>query len=80
MKFATQEFMDSPVPLDASRIVVVADDGRTAFEIVIGKDGHSVEFRGVDSYKFGDNVYINRLAIIPVVSNCITISSTEWQS
>ena len=67
-----------PVTMDVQTLPVkgvrfVTDDGRTMFEVYSGKDGRSIEVRGVDVTKVGDVLYANSLAACPNASNSMTI-------
>jgi hypothetical protein len=79
MKFATQNMMEPAIPIDASRILVLSEDDRHAFEITLSRDGHSIEVRGCDTYEHDGVVYLTGLQIIPHLSNSITITSMEWK-
>lgn len=61
-----------------NRVRFVAEDGLTMFEVVAGKDGRSIEVRGVDTCKVGDVVYSNALDIRPHVSNLVEIRAREY--
>ena len=65
--------------VDSDRVRFVAEDGRTMFEVVAGKDGRSIEVRGVDTCKVGDQVYSNALDIRPHVSNLVEIRAREYE-
>ena len=79
MTFATLNYIDPPVPIDSDRVVLIASDGREAFEVRAGRDGHSIEVRGIGTYKVGETVYLSGFVIHPHVTNSITISSVEWK-
>jgi hypothetical protein len=67
-----------PVTMDVQTLPVngvrfVTDDGRTMFEVHVGKDSRSIEVRGVDVTKVGDVLYDKNLAACPNASNSLTI-------
>lgn len=62
----------------SNRVRFVAEDGLTMFEVVAGKDGRSIEVRGVDICKVGDQVYSNAIDIRPHVSNLVEIRVREY--
>jgi hypothetical protein len=67
-----------PVTRDAQRLEAkgvrfVTEDGRTMFEVHTGKDGTSIEVRGVDATFVEDVLYDSRLAACPNASNSLTI-------
>jgi hypothetical protein len=59
--------------LDAKGVRFVAEDGRTMFEVHVGKDGTSIEIRGVDVTHVENVLYDSRLAACPNASNSLTI-------
>lgn len=56
----------------------VAEDGRTMFEVTCGKDGHSIEVRGVNCCKVGGVLYSDTILIRPNAANSITVSTPEY--
>ena len=58
----------------------VADDGRTMFEVRAGKDGKSLEVRGVDNAKVNGVLYATALCVIPNVTNSITVAAIPYDA
>ncbi len=79
MKVQIGEFGETPQTIDAQRLDFVAEDGRTMFQVWIGKDGHSLEVRGVDVCKVAGVIYDSRFAVEPNASNAITIRAVRYQ-
>ena len=59
--------------LDAKGVKFVTEDGRTMFEVHAGKDGTSIEVRGVDVTRVENVLYDSKLAACPNASNSLTI-------
>ena len=65
------------INVPGDRVRMIADDGRTAFEIaVVGPD--TLEIRGVDTYKVGGLLMSSSISVRPKVSNVVHVSSVEW--
>jgi len=62
-----EEFHD----FDTVRFVV--DDGRTMFEVRAGKDGKSIEVRGVEVCFVDGTMYSEALVVYPNCSNSILV-------
>ena len=58
----------------------VADDGKTMFEVHMGKDGRSIEVRGVDCTRVEEILYSSSLAACPNASNSLTIRVLPYDS
>ena len=58
----------------------VCDDGRTMFEVRAGKDGKSLEVRGVDDAKVNGVLYGTALCVIPHVTNSITVAAIPYDA
>jgi hypothetical protein len=56
----------------------VTDDDRTLFEVSIGKDGRSIQIRGVDVTKVGDMLYSSSLAACPEAANSLSIRTLPY--
>jgi hypothetical protein len=56
----------------------VTDDGKTLFEVSIGKDGRSIQIRGVDVTKVGDMLYGSSLAACPEALNSLSIRTLPY--
>ncbi len=63
--------------VDADRVRFVAEDGRTMFEVVAGKDGRSIEVRGVETCRVDGVLYSNAIDVRPQVTNLVTIRARE---
>lgn len=59
--------------LSSKSVRFVTDDGRTMFEVNLGKDGTSIEVRGVDVTRVEGLLYNSSLAACPNASNSLTI-------
>lgn len=64
--------------LDARFIRFVTDDGREAFEVRPGKDGRSVEIRGIDTFFVNHVAYGAALTVAPEVSNFVIVQAREY--
>ena len=51
----------------------VTEDGRAMFEVSCGKDGRSIEVRGVESTKVSGEIYSNLIDVRPNVANSVTL-------
>lgn len=69
----------APVEVEGESVRFVAEDGREMFEILLGKDGHSIEVRGVTSCKVDGVLYHEHLAIHPRAANNVIISATPLE-
>ena len=73
-----------PVTADAKRLGAttvrfVTEDGRGMFEVSAGKDGRSIEIRGVGAAKVDGVIYSERLDVRPHVSNSITVMVRPYE-
>jgi hypothetical protein len=68
----------SKTQLAAKEVYFVAEDGNTMFEVRCGKDGRSIEVRGVECCKVGGVLYSECIDVRPVVSNRIIVRSREY--
>ena len=59
--------------IDANGVRFVTENGQTMFEVDIGKDGKSIEVRGVDRTKVDEVAYGSNLAACPNASNSLTV-------
>jgi putative heme iron utilization protein len=66
--------------LDAKGVRFVAEDGRTMFEVHVGKDGASIEVRSVDVTRVGNVLYDSKLAACPNASNSLTIRVCRYDA
>ncbi len=64
--------------VDSDRVRFVAEDGRTMFEVVAGKDGRSIEVRGVETCLVNGVLYSSMIEIRPQVTNQVTIRAREY--
>lgn len=79
MKIETGHSVTKDVQLvDSDRVRFVAEDGRTMFEVVAGKDGRSIEVRGVEACRVGGVMYSNAFDVRPQVTNQVTIRAREY--
>lgn len=58
---------------------IVTEDDRTMFEVTIGKDGRSIEIRGVSMTKVDGAIYTEQLSIQPNSSNSVTIRPVLYE-
>lgn len=58
---------------------IVTEDGRTMFEVTVGKDGRSIEIRGVECCKVDGAIYAEQLSIQPNSSNSVTIRPVLYE-
>ena len=59
--------------VNACAVQIMTEDGRCMFEVLLGKDGRSIEVLGVNSTKVDGVIYTERLDLRLNVSNRITI-------
>lgn len=79
MKIETGHSVSKDVQLvDSDRVRFVAEDGRTMFEVAAGKDGRSIEVRGVESCRVNEVLYSNAIDVRPLVTNLVTIRAREY--
>ena len=64
--------------LPATGVRFVTDDGRTMFDVCVGRDGRSIEVRGVDVAVVGNVLYGAELAACPNASNSLTICTLPY--
>ena len=57
----------------------LADDGRAMFEVRTGKDGRSIEVRGVESYKHDGTIFTEELEVRPRYSNSVEVRSVRYE-
>jgi len=74
-----------PVMADAQRVSgdkvrFVTDDGRTMFEVGVGRDGRSIEVRGVETTKHDGQIYDCWLLLQPGSSNAVTVRTVRYES
>lgn len=65
------------LPINGVRFVT--DDNRTMFEVHIGRDGKSIEVRGVDATRVDDLLYGSSLAACPNAANSLTIRVLPYE-
>lgn len=66
--------------LDTERVRFVAPDGRDMFEVSVGKDGFSIEVRGIASTRVDGVLYREQFDIEPNCSNCVTIRAKKYDA
>ena len=69
---------EAEVMADAVRFKT--EDGRTAFEVCIGKDGRSLEIRAVEPIKANGTIYGTQLLVVPRVSNSVRVATEEYDA
>lgn len=79
MKLVTDHYDDSAKEVGDDRVYFRTEDGRAMFEVRAGKDGRSIEVRGVEACKVDGKLYREQLSIEPVASNAITIRTITWE-
>ena len=79
MKVEIGGFGEPVQQLNTNRLTFVAEDGRTALEMWIGKDGCSLEIRGVSVTKIKGQLYDSRFSVHPVASNGVDIRLTPYK-
>lgn len=65
--------------IKGSTVRFVTEDDRTMFEIRLGKDGRSIEIRGVEATKVDGRIYVEQLSIQPNSSNSVTIRPVLYE-
>jgi hypothetical protein len=65
-------------PLAEKTVRFVTEEGRAMFEVSAGKDGRSIEVRGVGTTKVDGVIYTERLDVRPHVSNSITVMVRQY--
>jgi hypothetical protein len=65
--------------VEGNRVRIVSEDGRTMFEIVLGRDGRSVEVRAVEPTKHDGKIYDTCLRVCPDASNAVTIRTALYE-
>lgn len=76
---SSQPFMFDAEPIDANGVHFTADDGRVMFSVDIGKDGRSIQIRGVDACMVGGVLYSSYLEVLPEVANTITVRTRLYE-
>ena len=66
-------------PVVGDRVRFVTDDGRTIFEVTCGKDDHSIEVRGIETFKVGKIVYDGCIDIRPQCANAVAIQARPYE-
>ena len=66
-------------PVAGDRVRFVTNDGRTIFEVTCGEDGHSIEVRGVETFKVGKVVYDGCIEIRPQCANAVWIQARPYK-
>lgn len=64
--------------INSDSVRFVAEDGRTMFEVKIGKDGKSIEILGIETCKVGGVLYSDCIDIRPRVGNCIEVLARRY--
>lgn len=64
--------------IDAKSVRFVNDDYRTLFEVCIGRDGRSIEVRGIDVVSVDGALYGSYLAALPNAANSLTIALRHY--
>lgn len=65
--------------ISETTIRFVTEDGRTMFEVQAGKDGRSIEVRGVEVTKVNDVLYSECLDVRPCVANKIYVLARRYE-
>jgi len=65
--------MKLEIGIKEDRVSFVASDGRIMFEVKPGKDGKSIEVRGVETCLVDGVLYSQFIDIRPIVGNCVQI-------
>ena len=65
-------------PVAGTRVRFVTDDGRTMFEVCVGRDGRSIELRAVDTTTHGDELYDIWLLVQPVSANTVLVRTAKY--
>lgn len=66
-------------PVTGNRVRFVTDDGKTIFEVTCGKDNHSIEVRGVETFKVGKVVYDSCFVIKPQCANVVSVQAIPYK-
>jgi len=64
--------------LTTDRIRLCVDDGRTMFDVSIGKDGRSIEICAVDTVRVKNVLYSNRIIVEPRASNFVVVRTVPY--
>lgn len=72
--------MNDVVDIAGDRVAFIAEDGREMFEVRAGKDGRSIEVRGIETCKVNGKLYTSALEIRPQVTNSIIIRTQLYES
>lgn len=73
------KMMNGVVDIAGDRVAFIAEDGREMFEVRAGKDGRSIEVRGIETCRVNGKVYTSGLEIRPHVTNSITIRTQLYE-
>jgi len=74
MRFIRSGYGEPEVDLGTERIRICTEDGHIAMELELHRDG-SLMVRGVDTFKFGDQLRRSSLVVRPHVSNVVHITN-----
>jgi hypothetical protein len=66
-------------PVDGNAIRFIAEDGRCMFEVLCGKDGRSLEVRGVELWRVDGHLYGSSIAIYPHASNSVRVEGVAYE-
>lgn len=79
MKIQTGHKLTGDVkPIEADSVSFIAEDGRAMFEVMVGKDGRSIEVRGVQCCRVDGTLYAEGLIIRPICSNVVVVRTVEY--
>lgn len=74
------QMMGDVADVSGDRVRFVTDDGRTMFEVSVGKDGRSIEVRCVDTAMVNGVLYGTALCVIPRVTNSLTVAAIPYDA
>lgn len=68
----------NPTDVGDDSVYFQNEDGRAMFEVRVGKDGRSIEVRGVETCKVGGVLYTEQLSIEPRSTNVVMVRTLPW--
>lgn len=64
---------EKKIDLPSGGVLIIAEDGRTLFEIRLARGGVGIEISGGDVCKVQDVIYDEQITVAPVSSNRIRV-------
>ena len=66
--------------VEGNTVSVVAEDGRTMFEVILGRDGHSIEVRSFAACKVNGILYDSRMLVQPESASGVVIQARPYDN